>query len=441
MSAMSAPPHRSTADAVVIGAGVIGAAVALELSRSGRSVVCVDKGPTPGAGSTSSSSSIIRFSYSTMAGVLTSWEAAALWLDWEHHLGVVDPSGMARFVPTGSLVFRSEGYDTDVIAALWDDIGVPYERLDPAALRSRFGALDIGAYFPPKPVDDPAFADDAHGELSAVYTPDAGYIDDPMLAAHNLAHAAREHGAAFRFRTAVVAIERDRDAVAGVRLDDGTAIDAPVVVNVAGPHSAIVNRMAGVADEVRIRHRALRQEVFVVPAPAGFGPGDGGTLVADLDLGQYFRPQAGGTLLVGGTEPECDPLEWIDDPDDFAVEPTRERWETTMLRLARRLPAFGLPPHPVGLAALYDASDDWVPIYDRSSVRGYFMACGTSGNQFKNAPLAGMFLRALVDAAYAGIDHDVAPVHYVGARTGRAIDLAAFSRLRTPSVTSGTVMG
>ena len=112
-----------------------------------------------------------------------------------------------------------------------------------------------------------------------------------------------------------------------------------------------------------------------------------------------------------------------------------------MLRLARRLPAFGLPPHPVGLAALYDASDDWVPIYDRSSLRGYFMACGTSGNQFKNAPLAGMFLRALVDAADTGIDHDVAPVQYVGARTGRAIDLAAFSRLRTPAVTSGTVMG
>ena len=41
-----------------------------------------------------------------------------------------------------------------------------------------------------------------------------------------------------------------------------------------------------------------------------------------------------------------------------------------MLRLARRLPEFGVPPRPVGLAALYDASDDWVPIYDRSSLDG-----------------------------------------------------------------------
>ena len=85
-----------------------------------------------------------------------------------------------------------------------------------------------------------------------------------------------------------------------------------------------------------------------------------------------------------------------------------------MLRLARRLPEFGVPPKPVGLAALYDASDDWVPIYDRSSLDGFYMACGTSGNQFKNAPLAGQFMRALVDAADAGIDHDADPVQFTG---------------------------
>ena len=112
-----------------------------------------------------------------------------------------------------------------------------------------------------------------------------------------------------------------------------------------------------------------------------------------------------------------------------------------MLRLARRLPEFGVPPRPVGLAALYDASDDWVPIYDGSSLAGFFMACGTSGNQFKNAPLAGQFMRALIDAADAGIDHDRDPVQFAGPLTGRTINLGAFSRRRDPAVTSGTVMG
>jgi sarcosine oxidase subunit beta len=430
-----------SADAVVIGAGIIGSSVALELARHGRSVICVDKGPTAGAGSTSASSSIIRFSYSTRDAVLTAWESAAKWRDWPGHLGVDDPDGMARFISAGNLIFCTTGYDGATVMALWDELDIPYEWLDSADLQARFPGLDIGRYYPPKRIDDPAFADDADGELTAFYQPDSGYIDDPLLAAHNVYVAARHHGAEFRFRRAVVAIDQHGGRVSGVTLDGGERLTAPVVVNVGGPHSAMINRMAGVESDMRIGHRPLRQEVFAVPAPKGFALDEGGPVVADLDLGQYFRPQAGGTLLLGGTEPECDVLEWVEDPDHFDEHPTVECWETYMLRLARRLPELGVPISPTGLAALYDASDDWVPIYDRSSLPGFYMACGTSGNQFKNAPLAGQFLRAIIDAADAGIDHDEQPVQFAGGWTGRIIDLGAFSRRRQPAVTSGTVMG
>ncbi|HEX4981838.1 MAG TPA: FAD-dependent oxidoreductase [Ilumatobacteraceae bacterium] len=429
------------ADALVIGAGVIGASVAFELARSGRSVIVVDKGPAPGAGSTSSSASIIRFSYSTADAVLTAWESAAVWEAWEEHLGAADPDGMARFVRTGNLIFCTEGYDGSGIMALWDDIGIPYDRLDADAIRDRFPRLDPGRYWPPKRIDDPAFADDATGELTAFYNPDSGFIDDPMLAAHNLAYAARQHGATFRFHETVVSVDQRDGHVRGVTLAGGDVVEAPVVVNVGGPHASVINRMAGVTGDMRIGHRPLRNEMFAVPAPSGFALDDGATIVADLDIGQYFRPQIGGTLLVGGTEPECDELEWIDDPDDFRDQPTVEVWETSMLRLARRMPEFGVPSRPVGLAALYDASDDWVPIYDKSSLAGFYMACGTSGNQFKNAPLAGQFIRAIVDAADRGIDHDAEPVQFVGRRTGRPINVGAFSRRRDPAATSGTVMG
>mgnify|MGYP001826910568 FL=1 len=176
-------------------------------------------------------------------------------------------------------------------------------------------------------------------------------------------------------------------------------------------------------------------------APAGARLDDGAPLVADLDVGQYFRPQPGGTLLVGCTEPECDELHWVDDPDDNSEYPTVELFETYMMRLARRIPDFGVPSQPTGIASMYDASDDWVPIYDRSSLDGFFMACGTSGNQFKNAPIAGQYLRAIIDASADGHDHDAEPVQFVGPRTGMAIDLGAFSRNRERARTSGTVMG
>src|SRR5690242_21426987 len=40
---------------------------------------------------------------------------------------------------------------------------------------------------PPRRIDDDAFWADAAGQLGALWTPDAGYVDDPALAAVNLA--------------------------------------------------------------------------------------------------------------------------------------------------------------------------------------------------------------------------------------------------------------
>ena len=428
-------------DAVVIGAGVIGASVALELARGGRSVVVIDKGPSAGAGSTSSSVSIIRFSYSTIDSVLTAWEAAAMWLDWPGHLGTVDPDGMARFIRTGMCIFNTPDDNTERVRRLWDEVGIAYSIADVAALRELLPGVDLGAYFPPKRIDDPAFAEETAVALTALIEPESGFIDDPKLAAVNLAFAARQHDAQFRFHQTVVAIDRDGDRVSGVSLAGGGRISAPVVVNVGGPHSSLINRLAGVADGMRISNRPLRQEVFTVSAPAGLSLEDGLPAVADGDLGQYIRPQPGGTWLVGGTEPKCDVLHWIDDPDDFDEYPTVDQFEISMMRLARRVPEFGVPHRPIGLAALYDVADDWVPIYDKSDLPGYFMACGTSGNQFKNAPIVGQFMRDIIDAEQAGNDHDQQPVQVVGLRTGRSINLGAFSRRRERTITSGTVMG
>lgn len=429
------------ANAVVIGAGVIGSAIALELQRGGHDVVVVDRGPGPGAGSTSASSSIIRFTYSTRDAILLAWEAAQRWFDWSGYLVAASDEPLARFVRCPNLTLLSDGLDAATITPWWDEFGVPYEVLTAAEVRRRYPAIDVGRYFPPRLADDPDFAAPAAGELGALLSPDAGFVDDPRLAAANLADAARRSGAEFRFRSEVAAIGRDGDRVADVQLTSGDRLGADVVVNAAGPHSALVNRLAGVTGDMAITNRALRQEVFTAPAPEGVRLDDGGPFVADLDLGQYFRPQPGGTVLIGGTEAECDGLHWVDDPDSDSEHPTVAVWETAMLRFARRVPAFGVPRAPVGLAALYDVTDDWMPLYDRSSLDGYFMACGTSGNQFKNAPMVGSLMRAIIDATLDGHDHDRDPVQVVGPTTGATIDTGAFSRLRTPATTSQTVLG
>jgi sarcosine oxidase, subunit beta len=350
---------------------------------------------------------------------------------------------MARFIECSNLILQTTGYDGSAMLPWFDRFGISYEMLGVDELRRRFPWLDTGRYFPPKRIDDPAFGDDASEQLTAIYNHGCGFMDDPMLCAKNLAYAASEHGAEFVLRAEVVSIDRSPtgDAVGGVTLTSGERIVAPVVVNVGGPHSAIINRLAGVTDDMTISHRALRQEVFVAGVPPGMRLEDGAPFVSDLDVGQYFRPQPGGSMLIGGAEPECDELHWVDDPNTNSELPTLEVWETYMLRFARRVPEFGVPSHPTGLAALYDVADDWVPIYDRSCLHGFFMACATSGNQFKNAPIAGQFMRDIIDASMSGHDHDRDPVQFRGAYTGELIDLGAFSRKRVPTITSGTVMG
>jgi sarcosine oxidase subunit beta len=106
------------------------------------------------------------------------------------------------------------------------------------------------------------------------------------------------------------------------------------------------------------------------------------------------------------------------------------------------MPSVGVPRRPVGLAGVYDVTDDWIPIYDKTSLAGFFVAIGTSGNQFKNAPVIGSMVTALVDDWLAGGDHDRSPVRWTAPRTGSMIELAHYSRLRAPNVeSSNSVLG
>ena len=72
------------------------------------------------------------------------------------------------------------------------------------------------------------------------------------------------------------------------------------------------------------------------------------------------------------------------------------------LRTARRVKGTPIPLRKSGLVSMYDATPDWTPIYDRSDLDGFSIACGTSGNQFKNAPVAGYAMAELIAAVEAG---------------------------------------
>jgi glycine/D-amino acid oxidase-like deaminating enzyme len=432
------------ADVVVVGAGVIGSSIAHELSRAELEVVVVDKAAGVGHGSTSASSAIVRFNYSTYDGVALAWEAYHCWAKWSEHLGTAPGPDLASITAVGCLMLDVPQMGLARTHALLTSVGVRAEVWDPATLRARVPGIDPGKYGPPKRIDDDAFWVEATEELSALHMPDGGFIDDPMLAAQNLADAAKRHGATFLFKQRVVDVLKADGRVRGVQLESGEVIEAPVVVNVAGPWSSALNQLAGVGSDHTITVRPMRQEVHHVEAPPGYSPDDEsmGPVVADLDLGVYLRPAKGNGLMIGGTEPECEPLQWVDDPDAINPHRTKDLFTSQVVRAARRLPGLQVPSQPKGIAGVYDVASDWTPIYDRTELDGFYVAIGTSGNQFKNAPVAGRLMATLITAVENGHDHDRDPVRYVCPHTGHTINLASFSRKRAANGnSSGTVLG
>ena len=420
-----------SADAIIIGAGVIGAAVALELARKGWKTLSLDRNKAAGHGSTAGSCAIVRMHYSTLDGTALAWEGYHYWRDWADYLGLPPGTPLAEFRQCGCLVMKTpeNGFMAKHIETS-RALGIPFEEWDAAQIKARLPIYALERFAPAKRIDDPGFGTPTGGALQgAVFWPDAGYVNDPALSAQNLAEAARIAGAEFRLGVEAAEIMRENGHVTGVRLADGEVLHARVVINVAGPGSRAINEMAGVTEDMTIETRPLRQEVVHLPAPQGFDFEASGMIVSDSDIACYCRPEQGNHILVGSEDPECDTHQWVASDTDFNRDFT-DQWTTQAMRYAQRVPSLGIPSRSRGVVELYDASTDWIPIYDKSSLGGFYMACGSSGNQYKNAPIAGKMMAALVEYCEGGADHDAAPLRFTLPYIGQEIDVGFYSRKR-----------
>lgn len=420
-----------TADAIIIGAGVIGAATAFELAKAGIKPMMIDRNRQAGHGSTAGSCAIIRMHYSTLDGTAFAWEGYHYWRDWRDYLEASVDEALAKFLEVGCLVMKTEG-NGQLEKHMKNSalLGCPFEEWSPDRIIEKLPIYALDSYHPARAADDPNFGTSNGTQLNgAVFWPNGGYVTDPALSAQNLATAAERHGARLKLGTTVTEILKDGGRVRGVRLADGQEIHAPIVVNVAGPASSRINAMADVLDDMTIETRALRQEVVHMPAPEGFDFEANGTIVSDSDIACYCRPEHGNNILVGSEDPPCDTHQWVDDDTDYNREFT-EQWTLQAQRYGQRVPSLGIPQQAKGVVDLYDASTDWIPIYDKSALPGFYMACGTSGNQYKNAPIAGKLMAGIIEYCEAGNDHDASPLSFRLPYIERDVNAGFYSRKR-----------
>ena len=203
---MNHPINKSTQqhfDAIIIGAGIIGAAIALGLARKGKKTLNIDALPAAGYGSTSGSCAIIRPYYSTVETSAIAHESHSYWSHWAEFLQADDERGHSKYHAVGCLVAKTENnqYLRPTMAIL-DTIGAPYEELDQAQYIARMPIFNIDSYTPAKRPDDEGFGE-ANGKQigGGVFFPDGGYVSDPQLATHNLQRAAEILGSSFKFNT------------------------------------------------------------------------------------------------------------------------------------------------------------------------------------------------------------------------------------------------
>ena len=353
------------ADAIIIGAGVIGSAIAFELAKRNYKTLNIDKLPTSGYGSTSNSCAIVRASYSTWDGVAMAYEGFFYWDDWADYLGVEDERGLIKYMKTGSILFKLQGEDhSKKVLKFYKEIGVEYEIWDLEKLKQKMPIYSHDQYgeITRPDVDDHFFDKTGNKIEGALFTPGSGYVSDPQLSSHNLQVATEAKGGEFLFDSEITEIRQENGKVLGVTLNNGDQIDSAVVVNVAGPHSFVINRMAGVEKEMNIKTKALRHEVHHVPSPDGYDFEKDGFHTSDGNNAIYFRPETGNPILIGSEDPKCDPQEWIADPDNYNNQITESQWKAQVYRCARRIPDLKIPSRTRGIVDLYDVSDDWIPI-------------------------------------------------------------------------------
>ena len=353
-----ADDNRPSADAVVIGGGVMGTSILYNLGAMGMTDTVLVEQDALGSGSTGRSQAILRMHYSNEVTTRLAWESLRYFRDFDEIVG--GPSG---YVKTGYLLIAT-AEDRDALernVEVQREAGVAAEAISPEDAPPGFRVYE--------------------DEVCA-YEPESGYAD-PYSVTQGYAAAARRLGAEVRVQEAVHGITVSGDRVTGVTTSRGE-ISTPVAVVAAGPWSAPLLRRVG----VEVPLETVRHQVITLRRPE---TEPDHAIVGDIPNSLSARPDIGRLTLVGvGEEESVSPDELNHGVDAAAVE-------EVATRLTDRMPGMEDAVFRGGWSGLFTITPDWHPIMTQvTGIEGLYCAVGFSGHGFKLAPMIGVVMAELV---------------------------------------------
>ncbi len=270
-------------DAIVIGAGIVGATTALSLTNAGMKVLVIDRGNVA-TGTTSAGEGNILVSDKAPGPELDlALRSRDAWFEIQEDIG----GGFELEAKGGLVVARSE----DGLRAL--------RTLTAAQRIAGIDAQDIS-------VTDLRVLEP---HLSHSITDGAFYPQDaqcqPMLAAAHILRAVRARGGEFVSRANVTAINSRSGSVTGVVTSKGT-FNSPIIVNATGTWAGQIAQLAGSALPIAPRRgfilvsaptrKIIFHKVYDAEYVANVSSGD-----ADLQSSAVVEGTQSGTILIGAS--------------------------------------------------------------------------------------------------------------------------------------------
>ena len=346
------------ADVVVIGAGIMGLAVAYHLAADHgvKRVVVLDASYLCG-GASGRNGGGVRAQWSSELNIRLMRESLDLFRHFadKHHINTWFRAGGYLFLARTPELAHGLAQNVDV----QNRCGVESRLLAPEKLRSIVPELS------------------PEGVLAASYNArDAVVFPWPFVWGY--ASSAREHGVSIRPFTRVTSIETQGKSITAVVTEQGR-IRTSIVVNACGALSPEVARLVN----VHLPTHPHRHEICSTePLKPWLHP-----LVADLGDGLYFSQSIRGEI-VGGIGNERVP--------SGADQRSSERFLALYARsLTRACPRLGAVKVLRQWAGLYDISPDSNPIVGPvDTVDGFFLLSGFMGHGFMMAPVVGQRVAA-----------------------------------------------
>jgi len=348
---MSAAPQAS-AEVAVIGAGVMGLAIASNLAARGQKGIVVLDANHLAWGASGRNGGGVRQQWSTEMNIRLMQESTELCARFAEEMRINVWMRRGGYLFLARTEAAAERLARNV--ALQNQCDLPTRMITPADAQELVPELEVGPF------------------VAACYNPtDAVVFPWPFVWGY--ARAAAKRGVQIRTGVAVTAIERRGDDFV-LRTPQG-ALTAGRVVCAAGAWSPAVARLAGGALPDRpVRHEILSTE----PLKPFLKP-----MVSEIETGLYVSQSLRGELVGGVALPE------ETNPDGEVRLGSRLAFLTRMARgLTRLMPRLGHVKVVRQWAGPYDVSPDGNPIVgELPGVPGFYVVCGFGGHGFMMAPV------------------------------------------------------